>query len=1191
MTKLGTAFFEVLPDTNSFSRQLKGKVDAAIASVGISPAAAAIGVGLGAAIVGGLGVAVASAAKFEKGLSEVRAVAGATEDQMEAVRAKALQLGADTAFSATQAAGAMEELVKAGLSIEQVLSGAADAAVSLAAAGGVSLETAATIAANALNSFSLGGDQITKVADIVAGAANASAIGVNDFALSLSQAGAVANLAGLSFGDTATAIALMGNAGIRGSDAGTSLKVMLQNLIPVTTREKNLFAELGIVTEEAGNKFFDAQGHVKSLAEISQVLQEATRGQTDQQKLYNLSILFGSDALRAAGILTKAGAAGVRELNAEMRETTAAEAAAIRMDNLAGSFEQFRGSLETVLITVGTPLQSGLRSVLDFGTGTLNMLGDLGAGGGLVADTFGDMAEVGKDLARLLGNVAEAGAPAVKVLVQLGGGAVLVGLNALADVLGPIASLLSENQVAADLLAAVLVGRLGLAVVGLIGTSGLAGLTTGLVTAGRTAVATGALMIQLEGGLGAAKAAALGMGSALKAIGPGIAISAAAYGLIQIQNEAREAREQAAALREEVFGAALGPSPTLDAIDKAYERTARQLTDLRNQNQKPQNVQDFLRATADIDTLEAGANDLVAVRAKVKENIAGIAKVTGLTDLGIDRLARQFKIDLSGPFTKTTQAVIARAQEMGQALLVSSGNVEKAIALTEAEAKAAEELAEGLASSFNAAANIAGQFTSKLNAGASLTGFFADQASSAKAAAGASKDLAQAAKGVRDAQNSEAEAGRQLNAARASGDADRVAREEGQLAQAHDRVSEALARQAEARGKVAEAQPRGGGLVGFFRTELAEARTFQDNIATLLSAGLDPILVRELAEQGPKAAGAAVQGALAEVRAGNTGAINETVSSLRTAQQAVKGQSLAFFREQLAEQQAFGSNLKKLVEAGLDPELVRKVALAGPEAGAGAAAALVADVGAGKVGELNASQAALRTGLQGIQKLIESYTGPLNVTTQKMFSDAFGGVTVDDPVAGIRADLARAFSPASLFSGVDIERLKAYATNVGSAIPAGIAAGIVKPDPAIAAGVAAITGGLVKSTKGRLGISSPSRVFADEIGGPIVAGIALGMREQMASVVAQAEAVVARAASVTVPAFDVPSLAGAVPLGGSSGAAAGAAPSTAAPARTGPMIEFTVDARGAQDPNEIAEAIDRKLGWRAANAAYEMPSS
>lgn len=348
-----------------------GATDAKMRGAGVAMVGAAAG------IAAGFGIAIKAASDFESRVSAIAAVSGATEAELETIRKKALQLGADTAFSAGEAAGAMEELIKAGLSVDDVLNGAADATVNLAAAGGVDLVTAATLASNAMNAFNLSAEDMPKVADLIAGAANASAIDVGEFGQSLQQAGAVANLVGLSFDDTALAIAAMGNAGIRGSDAGTSLKTMLQNLQPVTDKQKTLFKELGIVTEDGANQFFHANGEIKSMAEISGVLGGALEGMTKAEKAMALEVMFGTDAIRAAAVIADEGSEGMNALAESMGKVTAQEVAETRMDNLAGSIEQLKGSVETLLIIIGRPLADALRGWVDRITGVINWIGSL----------------------------------------------------------------------------------------------------------------------------------------------------------------------------------------------------------------------------------------------------------------------------------------------------------------------------------------------------------------------------------------------------------------------------------------------------------------------------------------------------------------------------------------------------------------------------------------------------------------------------------------------------------------------------------------------------------------------------------------------------------------------------------------------------------------------------------------------
>jgi phage-related protein len=218
------------------------------------------------------------------------------------------------------------------------------------------------------------------VVDDIAGAANASAIDVKDFGQSLQQVGAVAHLAGVNFEDTATAIALLGNAGIKGSDAGTSLKTFLQNLNPTTKKQIELSKELGLITKQGGNAFFDAAGKAKPLAQIAGELQKALKGMTQQQKLATLETLFGSDAIRAAAVLAEAGTKGFEDLAGAINKTSAADVAAKRLNNTAGQIEQLKGSVETAAIAFGTLLLPLLNKIAKGLTSFANSLNGLSKG-------------------------------------------------------------------------------------------------------------------------------------------------------------------------------------------------------------------------------------------------------------------------------------------------------------------------------------------------------------------------------------------------------------------------------------------------------------------------------------------------------------------------------------------------------------------------------------------------------------------------------------------------------------------------------------------------------------------------------------------------------------------------------------------------------------------------------------------
>ena len=300
----------------------------------------------------GLGYGVFDAVKnysdFTAQLSQIKAVTGLDAEAMDAVKEKALELGADTQFSSTEAAQGMTELLKAGVSVKDVLGDASQAALDLAAAGQLSLPEAAEIMSTAMNAFHM--DDATHAADVLVGAANASATGVQELKYSLSAVSAVAAGVGMSFDDTNTALAVFANNGLKGSDAGTSLKTMLMNLSPQTKQATEEMQRLGLLTDEGTSKFFDQEGHLRSLSDIAGLLQEHLSGLTDEEKMNALSTMFGSDAIRGGMIMLREGAKGVKDMNAAMKDITAHETAKVAMDNLRGSLLRLKSAWENLTI-------------------------------------------------------------------------------------------------------------------------------------------------------------------------------------------------------------------------------------------------------------------------------------------------------------------------------------------------------------------------------------------------------------------------------------------------------------------------------------------------------------------------------------------------------------------------------------------------------------------------------------------------------------------------------------------------------------------------------------------------------------------------------------------------------------------------------------------------------------------------
>lgn len=279
MVNLGSAYGEIVIGTEGAERA------AASLASSMREMGTKMSLAVTTPLVGIAGVALKSAGDFEQSMNIVQQVTGATGEQMERMQAQALQLGRDTTFSAGEAAAGMLELAKAGLSTDEVMA-AIPGVMSLAAAGNLELAQAAEITANAMNAFGLPAEDATRVADLLAAAANSSSVEVTDMAQAFQMSAAVFAGNKIPVEDLSTAIALLGDNGLKGSDAGTSLKTMMMRLTAPTEEAAAEMARYGI-------EVYDANGAMLPFAQILAQLTEtfaegasaslAVGGATDEQ--------------------------------------------------------------------------------------------------------------------------------------------------------------------------------------------------------------------------------------------------------------------------------------------------------------------------------------------------------------------------------------------------------------------------------------------------------------------------------------------------------------------------------------------------------------------------------------------------------------------------------------------------------------------------------------------------------------------------------------------------------------------------------------------------------------------------------------------------------------------------------------------------------------------------------------------
>lgn len=395
-------------------RQLNQHVDRAekgtkrLGSGMTAAAGASLRFGAAATGIAGVGIVLSKAGGyaigFQKTMSEVAAVTGANKKQLDQLANAAVNLGTKTGLGAGKAAQAIAELAKGGLTTDQIIRGGLAGAMSLAAAGGLELADAATATANALNLFGLDGSKATHVADAFATAANATTADVADFALALSQGGGAAKAAGLSFDQTTVALEALAANGVKGSDAGTSLKSALTQIASPTKQSAETMKQLNL-------QFFDSHGKMKNLADVSAMLRDRLGGMTKQQRLQAISTVAGTDGMRALLALYDSGPKRIEGFSRGLeKHGTAAEVARKKQDNFAGGMNKLRAVFEAISVQIGRAILPALgRFAASFATLIDNIRTGSGSVGRAIdsikrvfSETFGGQSGIGKDLRTII---------------------------------------------------------------------------------------------------------------------------------------------------------------------------------------------------------------------------------------------------------------------------------------------------------------------------------------------------------------------------------------------------------------------------------------------------------------------------------------------------------------------------------------------------------------------------------------------------------------------------------------------------------------------------------------------------------------------------------------------------------------------------------------------------------------------
>lgn len=412
----------VEPDLSGFGSKLEGGLKGPLGRLGKMAA------GFGAAL-GGAALAkdiVSVGMKMDTATNNLAAVTGATSDEIERMKSHAKELGKATDLTATStsdALTAMLELSKGGFETQQAMD-AAKGSLQLASAAQIEVGQAAEMTTQMINMFGLEASDAARVSDVLAGAANAAAGEIPDMALGLSQAGTVANMFGISMEETTTALAMFANAGVTGSDAGTSLKTMLTMLANPSKQAQQALDELGVAA-------YDASGEFVGLPELFDQIGDAQKRLSQEDFNRAAAAAFGTDAIRAAGIGAEAaGDAWDNLFNSITRSGQAAEMAEAQTNGLPGVAERLENTTDALKEEVYEKFQPLL---VDMGNAAIDQLeavepkiGDLAGSaadfaGGLM-DAFGTVRVIAGDVVGALTDVGSAAEPVFKTLGKFADG-------------------------------------------------------------------------------------------------------------------------------------------------------------------------------------------------------------------------------------------------------------------------------------------------------------------------------------------------------------------------------------------------------------------------------------------------------------------------------------------------------------------------------------------------------------------------------------------------------------------------------------------------------------------------------------------------------------------------------------------------------------------------------------------------
>ena len=309
---------------------------------------------------------IQTTAQFEQSMANVKAITGATGKEFDTLTAFARELGATTMMSAQESADAMAFLGMAGWRTSEMMAGL-PAILDLTVASGRDFATVADIVSDNLTAFGLTASDATMYSDALAYAMSNANVNMDTLGESLKYIAPVATSAGVSMQEAVAMTMMLGDAGIKGSQAGTTLRTVMLNLTGANEKATAKLKELGVAV-------FDSEGKTRSFADIIRDLNKATEGMTDAQKTAIANTLVGKTAVSGFSVLLDQGADKLQAYTDGIHNSSGAseEMAEIMGDTLQGKVKIFESAMQDLQITIGNALlptlTAGVESLTNFVT-------------------------------------------------------------------------------------------------------------------------------------------------------------------------------------------------------------------------------------------------------------------------------------------------------------------------------------------------------------------------------------------------------------------------------------------------------------------------------------------------------------------------------------------------------------------------------------------------------------------------------------------------------------------------------------------------------------------------------------------------------------------------------------------------------------------------------------------------------